>query len=196
MVNHRMRAVAAWAAVPLSFAAAWMGSAALFPDAPASGKARLYGLQPWDGGHPAGGVTVSGTVSGTCPRPSLTTGRPDAYRCYTQDGAVDPCFTSLMAHVGDVLCPADGSVTSFVRLSPEVLPDREETSWERPVFVVFLANGQTCWSVGEHGAATRYLCPAGTVSGPVQDRNGQRVASYHPQGTGRSQDVEVTREYR
>src|SRR5262249_30644384 len=59
----------------------------------ASARTTVVFFRPWTQGALSAGFTISKRLKGSCGEHSLTTDRPDAWRCFQGDEIYDPCFS-------------------------------------------------------------------------------------------------------
>jgi hypothetical protein len=74
--------------------------------AAAAQKTRVAVFQPWASSGVAAGFRVVHTTSGACWEHSLSTDRPDAWRCMAGNDILDPCFSGA-PHGDTVACSDD-----------------------------------------------------------------------------------------
>jgi eukaryotic-like serine/threonine-protein kinase len=107
---------------------------------------------PWSSGALAHGFTVSQKAAGSCWSQSLSTDRPNSWRCFLGNEILDPCF-SASPHSGDVACPENAFSKSVVVLRlTKPLPRQENptTKWlqsKGEPWGIRLSNGATCYFV-------------------------------------------------
>src|SRR5580658_3794361 len=79
-----------------------VGVAMLAPVAAAT-KTTVVVFQPWSKGALMSGFIVSDRARGSCFTHSLSTDRPDAWRCFEGNDILDPCFAAS-PHAVTVAC--------------------------------------------------------------------------------------------
>jgi hypothetical protein len=116
----------------------------------------------------ADGWTITSTVSGSCFTGSISTQRPDAFRCFAgANSLVDPCFSSPAAS-GEVLCvPEPWSRKAIEIRLTKPLP--QIGHGPARVWAVELANGGRCnVSTGansvSHGRVVGWYCTNGVLA--------------------------------
>lgn len=82
--------------------------------APAATRTTVAIFNPWTSSGLRHGFTVSGTAKGSCWTHSLSTDRPDAWRCFEGNDIRDPCFAGP-PHAAVVAC-AEGPFSTKVAL--------------------------------------------------------------------------------
>jgi len=137
--------------VSLAVLMALAGSAA----SAAAPATKVVEFEAYDGyGRLAYGLTVTERAKGHCSG-SLTTVRPDAWRCFTNESMIyDPCFTVSPA-AKQVACPLSyfqHTVAVVTLTEPSVWPtgqDAREVKALRPPdfepWALALSGGATCW---------------------------------------------------
>ena len=106
-------------------------------------------FRPWANGTLASGFTVSEKARGSCYTHSLSTDRPDAWRCFQGNDIFDPCFAGS-AHSNTVACAQSPFSHAVVLLSlNRPLSDGQNptTKWLQPKRMPWglrLASGDTC----------------------------------------------------
>ncbi len=83
--------------------------------APAAARTTVVVFRPWAKGALAAGYTIAERITGSCWTNSLSSDRPDAWRCRHGDGIYDPCFGPSKTHV--VACAVSPFSKSVVLLS-------------------------------------------------------------------------------
>jgi hypothetical protein len=124
---------------------------------------------------PAGlsiGMAVTEKLSGSCFAPSIaSTTRPDAWRCSSGNGILDPCYQRILGDEKQLACPVGGPWPANVVLLTlaESLPSepRKEASRDTTLpWALELANGQRCTmftgaTAPVAGMRINYGCPGG-----------------------------------
>jgi hypothetical protein len=106
-------------------------------------------FQPWANGTLRSGFIVSEKAQGSCFTHSLSTDRPDAWRCFEGNDILDPCFAGS-AHSDTVACAESPFSKTVVLLSlkkPLNGGDNATTKWLQPKGMPWglrLTNGDTC----------------------------------------------------
>ena len=117
--------------------------------AQAAEKTTIVVFQPWASGTLSSGFKASQRAKGTCYTHSLSTDRPDAWRCFVGDDILDPCFAPS-AHSETVACAKSPFSKSVVLLSlqePLARDDNPTTKWLQPKGMPWglrLSDGGTC----------------------------------------------------
>ncbi|MGW0737659.1 hypothetical protein [Streptomyces sp. NPDC002851] len=157
---------------------------------------------PWDeiSGEVADRIKVMGHAFGSCDTPSSTLARPDAWRCFADDGEVmDPCFTGgpMTEEQHDVLCLVGGSLSKVIRFELNQPLPEEDVSEEDPQTETFagalkivLSDGQECFPMGGAtsvvgGKRMNFSCPKGYLYGDPSTDSPVWSISYRA-GTGTS----------
>lgn len=141
------------------------------------------------------GVEVTATVGtgeGASCQQSLSSQRPDAYRCFVGDLVHDPCFASTQGAV----CPEFPWARRAILLQVEADPAIGEPLAQGLPWGIELADGQRCTFLG--GATdllddlrANYGCDDGTVYGEPSGDLAWTV-EYRPDGADRLTTVAVT----
>jgi hypothetical protein len=119
--------------------------------APVAGasKTAVVIFQPWANGTLGSGFIVSGKAQGSCFTHSLSTDRPDAWRCFEGNDILDPCFAQS-PHSDTVACAESPFSKHMVLLSLKKRltdGDNATTKWLQPKGMpwgLLLTNGDTC----------------------------------------------------
>jgi hypothetical protein len=107
---------------------------------------------PWSAGALRQGFAVASRGKGSCWTQSLSTNRPDAWRCFEGDDILDPCFSGA-ARSAFVACADDPFSKRVVLLQlTKPLPGDKNptTAWLQPKgepWALRLTNGDSCYLV-------------------------------------------------
>jgi hypothetical protein len=124
---------------------------------------------------PAGlsiGMAVTEKVSGSCFTGSIASPtRPDAWRCSSGNGILDPCYQRILGDEKQLACPVGGpwpaNVVMLTLSQPLPSEPRKEVSRESTLpWALELANGQRCTmftgaTAPVAGMRINYGCPGG-----------------------------------
>jgi hypothetical protein len=124
---------------------------------------------------PAGlsiGMAVTEKVSGSCFTGSIASPtRPDAWRCSSGNGILDPCYQRILGDEKQLACPVGGPLPANVVMltlsQPLPSEPRKEVSRESTLpWALELANGQRCTmftgaTAPVAGMRINYGCPGG-----------------------------------
>ena len=128
---------------------------------PALARTQVDTIAPWNSqGQLNAGVTVAGTVSGSCFETAESTSRTDAYRCNAGNNLYDPCFSPLTDSPAAVMC-LGSSPTKLYRVNLTApLPSVPPVASPSPVepLIIILTSGVSC----------------GTITGGTTDQAGLR----------------------
>jgi hypothetical protein len=127
------------------------------PSAAAATTTKVILFSPWSFSGLRHSLSVTETTRGACWIASLSSGRPDAWRCMAGNEIHDPCFSGS-PNADTVACvsgPFSHEVV-LMRLTKPLPPPNGESNMARPPWALKLANGATCGFV--NGAT-------GTVAG-------------------------------
>jgi hypothetical protein len=115
----------------------------------AAAHTTVMAFNPWASSGLRPGFTVSGNGKGSCWTHSLSTDRPDAWRCFEGNNILDPCFAGppRFAVVACAESPFSPKVV-LLRLSKALSSgDNPTTKWLQPKGMPWglrLSNGDTC----------------------------------------------------
>ena len=129
------------------------------------------------------GMAVTEKVGGKCFAASLaSSSRPDAWRCSSGNGLLDPCYRRIMGDEKQLACPVGGPWPANVVLltlnQPLPSEPRKEISRADVLpWAVELANGQRCTlftgaTAPVAGMRINYGCPGGFQAVGDIDRSG------------------------
>ena len=140
--------------------------------APTLNRTRIKLLTPFG---PAGlsiGMAVTEKLNGTCFAGSVaSSSRPDAWRCSSGNGILDPCYQRILGDEKQLACPVGGPwpanvvlLTLTQPLPPE--PRKEARREETLPWALELASGQRCTlftgaTAPVAGMRINYGCPGG-----------------------------------
>jgi hypothetical protein len=122
---------------------------AMPPPVAAATQTTVVVFRPWSNGALKSGFIVSEKAQGSCFTHSLSTDRPDAWRCFEGNDIRDPCFAQS-AHSAAVACAEGPFSKSVVLLSlgkPLANGDNPTTQWLQPKGIPWglrLTSGDTC----------------------------------------------------
>jgi hypothetical protein len=137
--------------VALCVAGCGLSPAALAADpSTAPSRTQIKLLTPFG---PAGlsiGMAVTEKVNGTCFASSAaSSSRPDAWRCSSGNGILDPCYQRILGDEKQLACPVGGpwpaNVVLLTLTQPLPTEPRKETNRADTMpWAIELANGQRC----------------------------------------------------
>lgn len=117
--------------------------------APAATKTRVEVFSPWSGGTLRAGYTVVRKAKGgPCWENSLSTDRPDAWRCFIGNDIYDPCFSGTSR--SDVACLDDAFAhrVFLLHLSKPLVAEKNPTTQmlqpSGQPWALRLSNGDQC----------------------------------------------------
>lgn len=139
---------------------------------PTSPRTQIKLLTPFG---PAGlsiGMAVTEKVNGSCFTGSIASpSRPDAWRCSSGNGILDPCYQRILGDEKQLACPVGGpwpaNVVLLTLTQPLPSEPRKETNRENTLpWALELANGQHCTlftgaTAPVAGMRINYGCPGG-----------------------------------
>jgi hypothetical protein len=129
-------------------------------------------LTPFDPSGLSIGMAVTEKVSGTCFAASAASStRPDAWRCSSGNGILDPCYQRILGDEKQLACPVGGpwpaNVVLLTLTQPLPSDPRKETSRADALpWAIELTNGQRCTLFTGAmppvaGMRINYGCPGG-----------------------------------
>ena len=118
------------------------------------------------------GLAVTEKLNGTCFAPSIaSSSRPDAWRCSSGNGILDPCYQRILGDEKQLACPVGGpwpaNVVLLTLTQPLPSEPRKEVSRDSTLpWAIELANGQRCTlftgaTAPVAGMRINYGCPGG-----------------------------------
>jgi hypothetical protein len=118
------------------------------PAAPAGTQIKL--LTPFGSAGLSIGMAVTEKVNGSCfTSSSASASRPDAWRCSSGNGILDPCYQRILGDEKQLACPVGGpwpaNVVLLTLTQPLPSEPRKDISrGDTLPWVIELANGQRC----------------------------------------------------
>jgi len=141
-------------------------------DAPGGGRTQIKLLTPFGQNGLSIGLAVTQRVNGDCFAPSVASpSRPDAWRCSSGNGILDPCYQRILGGENQLACPVGGpwpaNVVLLTLTKPLPSEPRKESGRDTTLpWALELANGLRCTlftgaTAPVAGMRINYGCPGG-----------------------------------